>query len=310
MSEENPSTGVENNSDDLDIKLIIYDFDQTITNEHLYHKLNGGQEDELNKLSDEQLLEIFGGKERVQRLKQHFERIHTTSCELLILSFNYKSVIQNALQRMGLLPFFDPNTSIVGRGSELLTNTANQLKSECISKLKSNKQLNNRQILFIDDDNTNIEQCKSLCVSILINEQNGMSDTHMRDIELKCGITIGDELKSAESPQKNDESEQISKNWIYACAVMEEWAKNNTQCIPKDTTQWEEVIKSEIIHKLQPAFNGKNDIEQLAIKAMEIDVSKFNNNNNNDNDEKHEQKQHEQKHHDSEEKVQQHMDDR
>ncbi len=43
------------------MKLVIYDFDQTITCDHLYYELDGGQEDELKKMSDDKLFDVFGG---------------------------------------------------------------------------------------------------------------------------------------------------------------------------------------------------------------------------------------------------------
>eukprot|EP01083_Nonionella_stella_P207882 754800_1 len=51
--------------------------------------------------------------------------------------------------------------------------------------------------------------------------------------------------------------------------------KKNKNSLPKDTEKWESVIKTQIMPKLYPSFQGANDLEQLACRAASIDVSKF-----------------------------------
>merc|ERR1712228_868078 len=53
------------------IKLILYDFDQTITTVHLYKELKGKDID--LDMSNERLIEIFGGNERLTKLQKHFQ---------------------------------------------------------------------------------------------------------------------------------------------------------------------------------------------------------------------------------------------
>ena len=143
MSLPKQSFEFNNNGDDrLPIKLVIYDFDQTITRDHLYYELDGGQEDSLNKMSDDKLLKIFGGKERKERLNDHFKRI-TTNSEIAIISFGWVNVIKIALERMGLNKYFE-NSIIIGKDSEELKTAGS--KAKCIYRMKKKRNLKSDQV--------------------------------------------------------------------------------------------------------------------------------------------------------------------
>ena len=58
---------------DGQVQLVLFDFDQTITCSHLYRELKGGQSVSEKELSDEQLIAIFGGNQRIQCLTKHFK---------------------------------------------------------------------------------------------------------------------------------------------------------------------------------------------------------------------------------------------
>ena len=130
-------------SDDLPIKLVIYDFDQTITCLHLYYELDGGQEDALKKMSDDKLLTVFGGTERIERLNEHFSRLSTHNIELAIISFGWVGVIKKALQRMKLYKYFEKSI-IIGKDSEELKNAGS--KAKCIYKMKKKRNLKSAQV--------------------------------------------------------------------------------------------------------------------------------------------------------------------
>ena len=85
-----------------DVKLVIYDFDQTITAIHLYHELNDhgmDQEVALSKMSNKRLLQIFGGKGRLEALNRHFSALKEHKIEIAILSFGFVGVIHACRRR-------------------------------------------------------------------------------------------------------------------------------------------------------------------------------------------------------------------
>eukprot|EP01084_Bolivina_argentea_P208513 355469_1 len=174
------------------IKLVIYDFDQTITSIHLYHELNYGnddQETQLAKMSDSKLLQVFGGKQRLERLSQHFSYLKTKNVEIGIISFGYVNVIRKALQRMNLFDLYFKQSVIFGCDSIEL-NDADGSKAECIENtFKKSKtretNLSENEIIFVDDDQYNIKEAKDskTCKTVTVNPRKGMSDGHMKQIE-------------------------------------------------------------------------------------------------------------------------------
>eukprot|EP01083_Nonionella_stella_P081651 225038_1 len=215
QSKSQPSFGFDNNdSKHLPVKLVIYDFDQTITCEHLYYELDGGQEDELKRMSDDKLLKVFGGSKRIQRLTQHFERI-SLNCELAIISFGWVQVITNALQRMELLKYFS-NSVIIGKDSEELKTAGS--KAKCIYRMKKKRNLKSDQVVFVDDDNGNIQKAMSYSQTVLITPRSGMTPPQMKEIEVKCGVypthcTALDEQISLELTTPKTMKEQITKQY-------------------------------------------------------------------------------------------------
>jgi len=169
----------------LPVKLVIYDFDQTITVEHLYNVLKNDQDKRLKEMTDERLQKVFGGTERIQRLKEHFNRV-STKCELAIISFGWSTVIISSLKRMGLFDHF-AESIIIGRDSEEIK-SASAEKKECICRMKKDRKLKSDQIIFVDDSNQNIAKSQSYCIAMLVEPAEGMSNEMMKEIEEKCDV--------------------------------------------------------------------------------------------------------------------------
>eukprot|EP00485_Elphidium_margaritaceum_P000791 CAMPEP_0202689844 /NCGR_PEP_ID=MMETSP1385-20130828/5033_1 /ASSEMBLY_ACC=CAM_ASM_000861 /TAXON_ID=933848 /ORGANISM="Elphidium margaritaceum" /LENGTH=311 /DNA_ID=CAMNT_0049345047 /DNA_START=44 /DNA_END=979 /DNA_ORIENTATION=+ len=188
------------------VKLCVYDFDQTITCDHLFYELEGGRQDALHKMSEDDLLKVFGGNARKERLQKHFERV-SQNCELAIISFGWSDVIKLALQRMDLHSYFD-HTLIYGKDSEELKTAGS--KAKCIYAMKKHRKLKSDQILFIDDDNSNLSKATIYSVTILISPRNGMQINHMQEIEEKVGVYPTNPLQMELTTPKTMTS-QISK---------------------------------------------------------------------------------------------------
>ncbi|ETO20722.1 hypothetical protein RFI_16497 [Reticulomyxa filosa] len=199
------------------VSLVVYDFDQTITCDHLYRRLDGGstsiftssfsclrggQLDELSKMSNETLLEVFGGENRLRRLHLHFERVKSRAI-IAIVSYGYTCVIRKALERAGLSEHWN-NCTIVGCDSKELTRAGGQ-KAKIIEQLKRRYHLTSDKVkrtnsvhenkkktkaLFVDDDPINIHQANTInCSHTLgIIPRRGMTEKHMIDIEQRTGV--------------------------------------------------------------------------------------------------------------------------
>ena len=126
------------------VRLVIYDFDQTITTGHLYRELHGGRLKSLAKLSDDKLISLFGGKERISYLDDHFKSLCAAQIEIGILSFGWSDVIERALERMELGRYFEGKL-IIGRDSDELVRF-NKDKGRTIAHLMKRRKLEHRQV--------------------------------------------------------------------------------------------------------------------------------------------------------------------
>lgn len=144
---ENINNG-NNNNDEIEgggtVKLILYDFDQTITCLHLYRELHGGQLMALSKLSNKSLINIYGGQQRINILNNHFKYLTDNHIEIGIISFGYTSVIRKALQRVNLDSYFQDKI-IIGRDSKEIIHF-NKNKGKVINTLMEKRDLKHDQV--------------------------------------------------------------------------------------------------------------------------------------------------------------------
>lgn len=199
--------GKADNKNKSTVKLVVYDFDQTITASHLYYELSqsaisddsNGQTDALSQMKDKELLSIFGGQDRLEAVDKHFKKLKDNDIELAIISYGYVQVIKDALTRMNLFEKYFKDSRIIGNDSiELQENGVNGNKSECIKRQfqENNQKLKPKQIIFVDDDKYNIleaegdkEQGKDpICQTLEISPRQGMNNDHMAVIETMAGI--------------------------------------------------------------------------------------------------------------------------
>jgi len=171
--------------DDEQLKAAIFDFDQTISVIHFYYDLHGYTRDSqlecLKEWTDDKVILGFGGKERIELLDNLFSDLKKASVELYVLSFGYKEVILAALERVNLAKYFDQN--LVWGEAEVKkfrseTGIASQPKLRMIQKqIKEKHQLSAGEVLFVDDDDKNLQQSKkTVCKTIHVCERKGMRE--------------------------------------------------------------------------------------------------------------------------------------
>lgn len=161
---------------------MLYDFDQTISKLHLFEELGGGQLPTLSNLTQEELLAIFGGEERVTALHNHFALLRGANIAVSIISMNYVAVIKSALDRIGGLGQFFGAESIIGRDSALMRRSRHN-KGRAIAALMKQNCFSYDQALFVDDTKKNIRQAQGICSTLHVSTMSGMSEANMRSIE-------------------------------------------------------------------------------------------------------------------------------
>eukprot|EP01083_Nonionella_stella_P303036 1047307_1 len=177
-------------------KLIIYDFDRTLTCSDLLYDAHSSKhnsaEKMVNQMEGRELIEVFGGRARCKRLNEHLLIVTSQGVEVAIVSVASVSVITAALKRMNLFDAFFANSIIIGGDSiELEQFNGNKGKyiKETLVKSSgvddSDTRWDGKDILFVDDDPAAIEEIneENVCQSILIEERRGLTDEHMTRIE-------------------------------------------------------------------------------------------------------------------------------
>ena len=163
------------------LRIVFYDFDRTIPAIHIYHE-TGGVED-VSKKSDRFFVDAFGGKERIARLKRHFDRLTQTGVKCSIVSYGYSTVIKESLERVGLIDYFKAD-AIFGRDSENMWRFRGA-KHKVISEEMRSRHVSHDQAIFVDDDQENIEECENagICRTLYVHEEGGLTEGNMVFLE-------------------------------------------------------------------------------------------------------------------------------
>ena len=166
------------------LRIVFYDFDQTIPAIHIFHE-TGGSDDVSNK-SDQFFVDAFGGEERINRLKRHFVRLTQTGVKCSIVSYGYTSVIKESLERVGLIDFFEAD-AIYGQDSEVMRRFRGA-KHEVISEEMRLKHISYEEAIFVDDDQENIKASAEakICRTLHVHEKDGLTEENM--VFLEAGL--------------------------------------------------------------------------------------------------------------------------
>eukprot|EP01084_Bolivina_argentea_P085816 155112_1 len=194
------------------LDLIAFDFDQTITKLHLYFVLNGTDANEQlvaleNTISEQRLIEIFGGEDRIQRLQTHFKLLSTKIKYIAIISFGFEKVIRRALELVNLLQYFTDDL-IIGNDTNLLQDVSRN-KGMCLKGIIDKYELNKNNVLFVDDDKINIILVNNYYIAdtLWISSRNGISYDEMKIIEKR--ISVYDEQNDNDNDSNKGSEENI-----------------------------------------------------------------------------------------------------
>ena len=163
------------------LRIVFYDFDQTLPVIHIFHETNGA--DDVSEKSDQFFVDAFGGEERIERLKKHFERLARAEVKCSIVSYGYTAVIKESLTRVGLIGFFKEGT-IFGRDSEALKRFRGK-KHKVISEEMRLGKIGHEEAIFIDDSKKNIEECEEdgTCRFLHVHERRGLTEKDLVFLE-------------------------------------------------------------------------------------------------------------------------------
>jgi len=163
------------------LRIVFYDFDQTLSTIHVFHKTDGAID--VSEKNDQFFIDAFGGEERIARLKKHFERLTQAGVKCSIVSYGYTAVIKESLTRIGLIGHFNED-AIFGRDSEAL-NRFNGNKHKVISEEMRAGNISYEEAIFVDDSKKNIDECEAngTCRILHVHERRGLTKKDLALIE-------------------------------------------------------------------------------------------------------------------------------
>ena len=163
------------------LRIVFYDFDQTLPVIHIFHETKGAED--VSEKSDQFFVDAFGRKERIERLKKHFERLAQAEVKCIIVSYGYTAVIKESLTRVGLIGFFKEG-AIFGRDSEALKRFRGK-KHKVISEEMDSGSISYEEAIFVDDSKKNIEECEEdgTCRILHVHERRGLTEKDLVFLE-------------------------------------------------------------------------------------------------------------------------------
>lgn len=163
------------------LRIVFYDFDQTLSVIHIFHETRGAED--VSGENDQFFLDAFGGEERIDRLKKHFERLAQAEVKCIIVSYGYTAVIKESLTRTGLIGFFKTE-AIFGRDSEALTRFKGK-KHKVISEEMDSESISYEEAFFVDDSKKNIDECEEAetCRILHVHERRGLTEEDLLFLE-------------------------------------------------------------------------------------------------------------------------------
>eukprot|EP01059_Diplonema_ambulator_P014569 TRINITY_DN25491_c0_g1_i1.p2 TRINITY_DN25491_c0_g1~~TRINITY_DN25491_c0_g1_i1.p2 ORF type:complete len:206 (+),score=24.81 TRINITY_DN25491_c0_g1_i1:240-857(+) len=157
---------------------IVMDFDLTITSVHVWNTLARTGEITANRIPGDLGVDyIFGGPARLGELERFFTTLHSRGAQVMILTNNYRDVVEKCLREANLDRFVP---DIIGREQP---GTKGQIVSSLREKLKAtNKGL----WMFVDDDPHNVRNVhlatQGTVATLHVDGGSGMQMQHLQKI--------------------------------------------------------------------------------------------------------------------------------
>lgn len=202
-------------------RLIVFDFDQTITTIHVFYELK--KKDAVTELGQLRLIDerdgsspgsfamsAVGGEQRRDELLRFFKLMRERGVCMVVCTNGLVAAVKKVLSQLDFLEFF---SEVYGRGpGGKITYTAKaydrevrgvaptdeerqflakpehcewERKREVIDRVRQRKKLNPSEVIFVDDDSEMLKQAMSSCRTVWVAEERGMLKEHMDEMEFR-----------------------------------------------------------------------------------------------------------------------------
>uniref|UniRef100_A0A7S4M1R4 Calcineurin-like phosphoesterase domain-containing protein n=1 Tax=Prymnesium polylepis TaxID=72548 RepID=A0A7S4M1R4_9EUKA len=139
--------------------LIVFDFDCTLTSEHMFRTLRSAEG--VKRLAEDPARfysEVFGGPERLERLRTFLQALQATGATIAILSNGLYGEIDPALSNVGLRHHFWRVMGGEAQNEARVAGKAAMLARLCLQAAVADGR-GFASVLFIDDDRENFPRC-------------------------------------------------------------------------------------------------------------------------------------------------------
>ena len=152
-----------------DCKLVIYDFDQTITVAH------------SDKFMSDSMIDLMGGLPRIHALYTHFEKLQRLGVHLTIASRQSKNIIIQILKHVGLLTFFHFDLIRGGNDDTATWSQKIQFMEHFIKQFGC--MGGPHQVMLVDDDNSFLIGFNRRAATCHVEQKRGLTEEQMIQIE-------------------------------------------------------------------------------------------------------------------------------
>lgn len=230
------------------LRLVVFDFDQTLSAFHVFKALAGmgdgktakalpvpqpfaytelGQLRKVLELNREAFKEqngfasaAFGGKARVEEVRQHLQRFRDHDVELVVCTKGLVGTVKKLLLDLDLLSFFTEVYGNVGdsygqteydgeTSDDALPPEVRKLigsaqrhsnwasKDRLIVKLMAKRRIHKLQCVLVEDDPEEIKRAAPVCRTLFVKEAAGMTAEHFDTLHRICGDEAQPEEEAA-----------------------------------------------------------------------------------------------------------------
>ena len=211
-------------------RMVFFDFDRTLTVVHVFKSLAGwvdtqvglipvlgmvvkkpyaltemGQLRRLSELGPAWIEQAFGGRTRINVLRQFLQGLIANGFRILCVTRGYIGVARQCLQAVGLIESFERVYGNVGaaygerteydletEAAKLPLELEHQLgrwddgqwdsKNMVVSRYMQERHLGKEDIIFVDDDIEEVKVLRHACSTVHVTGNAGLSASHVRQI--------------------------------------------------------------------------------------------------------------------------------
>ena len=125
-------------------------------------------------------MQLFGGEERLARIRARLAALRAAGLDLFIVSIGFRTAIIPLLAEVDVGAFF-PADRVYGQDSPELE-AVNHSKGKLIAELRRLHGWAKHEVMFIDDSKTHIASARRVCDTLHVDGDEGVTEDMFAEI--------------------------------------------------------------------------------------------------------------------------------